>query len=411
MKKTLIALAALAATGAFAQSTVTIYGRANVDVSSYSALGATTAADSLVSRTRVADSGSRFGFRVNEDLGGGLRAFVTCESGMNIDNGGANGQGVGVVAGAASAANTSANFLCSREGHVGVGNATAELRLGRQNIWWTHGEINQTGANFASLDVLGGMYAPSSGMVAAPVSRTSNVALIHAGSGFGSFAGSQAYYVIDPQEGATTAVASPNKGSAMGFKLNYSQGPLVAMLDYAKVTNAGNTGAATGNNVAGAQNFNATGTKIGGGYKYAAGSLISMTYWDLKRNYTLAANNVAAPNIINVVGNATGSRAQTGWGINLQHAVNSQIDLYAQYGVMGDATNSAAVAVADTGVKGMYLGGRYKLSNRSSIHASYAKLTNDAANALNFSGGNYASGNSPVGADPKVIAIGIMHNF
>jgi predicted porin len=401
MKKSLIALAALAATGAFAQSSVTLYGRANVDISTYSATGATAgAASDLVSRTRVADSGSRFGFRVNEDLGGGLRAFVTCETGINIDNGGANGQGVG----AANAVNSSANFFCSREGHVGVGNSTVELRLGRQNVWWSHGEINQTGANFTSTDALGGMYAPSSGMSAATISRESNVILLHAGSALGAFAGSQAYYSINPQEGATTGAASPNKGSIMGFKLNYSQGPIVAMLDYAAGKNSAN-------NSTGATDFDSNSTKAGVGYKYAAGSLVSFTWWKHERSYNLAASNTAAPTIINLAAGVTGSREQSGWGINLQHALNNQIALYAQYGKVGDAKNSAGTAVAGSDTKGIMVGARYNLSKRTAVHAAYAKLTNGTTNALNFSGGAYASGNSAAGADPKVLAVGVMHNF
>ena len=401
--KRAFALAALAATGAFAQSSVTIYGRANVDVSSYSATGATAgAASDLVSRTRVADSGSRFGFRVNEDLGGGLRAFVVCETGINIDNGGANGQGVG----AASPVNTSANFFCSREGHVGVGNATVELRLGRQNVWWSHGELNQTGANFTSFDAIGGMYAPSSGMSAATISRESNVILLQAGSALGAFAGSQAYYSVNPQEGATngTAAGTPNKGSIMGFKLNYSQGPIVAMLDYAAGKNSANNSTA-------ATDFDSNSTKAGVGYKYAAGSIASFTWWKHERSYNLAASNTAAPTIINLAAGVTGSREQSGWGINLQHALNNEIALYAQYGKMGEAKNSAGVSVAGSDVKGIMVGARYNLSKRTAVYGAYAKVTNGITNALNFSGGAYASGNSAVGADPKVLGVGIMHNF
>jgi predicted porin len=360
------ALAALAATGAFAQSSVTLYGRANVDISTYSATGATAgAASDLVSRTRVADSGSRFGFRVNEDLGGGLRAFVTCETGINIDNGGANGQGVG----AANAVNASANFFCSREGHVGVGNNTVELRLGRQNVWWSHGEINQTGANFTSTDALGGMYAPSSGMSAATISRESNVILLHAGSALGAFAGSQAYYSINPQEGATTGAASPNKGSIMGFKLNYSQGPIVAMLDYAAGKNSAN-------NSTGATDFDSNSTKAGVGYKYAAGSLVSFTWWKHERSYNLAASNTAAPTIINLAAGVTGSREQSGWGINLQHALNSQIALYAQYGKVGDAKNSAGVSVAGSDTKGIMVGARFTLAAVSALYPSNKSASN-----------------------------------
>ncbi len=396
-----------------------IYGRANVDFSSYSATGAVTASDNLVARNRVADSGSRFGLRVNEDLGQGRRAFVVCETGINIDNGGFAGQGVGLLANGTTTAsgasvgganqNTSANTFCSREGHVGLGNSMAEVRLGRQNIWWTHGEVNQTGPNFLSADVLGAMYAPSAGLSSAPLARTSNVALLHAGRDFGAFAGSQLYYVVDRQEailGATPGTTShgPNKGNASGIKLNYSKGNIVAMLDYAKVNNFTN-------DVTAASNFDASGTKAGVGYKYSPGSLVSFTYWKLDRTYTLSTAHDDAPTNVNLGTGATGSRAQSGWGINLQHALDKQIDLYAQYGKMGNAKNYLNTAIANSGVTGIMVGARYKLSPRTAIHATYAQLKNGAANAVNFAAGSYASGNSGLGADPKIMAVGIMHNF
>ena len=68
MKKTLIALAALATTAAFAQSSVTLYGKANV--------GFQKASGSSAKMAGGADgSDSRFGLRGSEDLGGGLKAM------------------------------------------------------------------------------------------------------------------------------------------------------------------------------------------------------------------------------------------------------------------------------------------------------------------------------------------------
>jgi len=80
MQKKLLALAvagALVPAAAMAQSSVEIYGRANLSVDSWEASGATagSAAD-FDRRMRVVDSGSRLGFRVNESLGGGLRVPV-----------------------------------------------------------------------------------------------------------------------------------------------------------------------------------------------------------------------------------------------------------------------------------------------------------------------------------------------
>jgi predicted porin len=410
MKKSLVALAALAATSAFAQSSVTIYGRANVDVSNYSATGGATAANDLVGRTRVADSGSRIGFRINEDLGGGLRAFSVIETGVNLDNGGVAGQGV--VAPGGTADNSATGYFGTREAHVGIGNSAYEVRLGRQNVYWTHGELNQTGANFVSGDVIGAFTAPSSGFSAGVASRVNNTILLQLNKDSllgGNFAGSQLYYSTNGGESATTATASPNKSSLQGFKINYNMGPYVAMYDNVAVKNTGNTGAAA-NDRANAANFDAKSTKWGIGYKYAQGSLISLTMFEHERTYNLAASNVAAPNLITAA-TPIGSRKQSGNGINLVHNLGGGLTAYAQMAKFGKAKNSAGADVADSGAKATMIGIRKDLSKRTGIYAWTGKITNEAANAVNFSGGAYASGTSPAGADPKVTAIGIQHNF
>ena len=88
MKKTLIALAALAATGAtLAQSSVTVYGRMDLGMSSVDlTLGTTPATDAFsLAGAQNQWTGSRLGFRGTEDLGGGLRANFVYELGINPD--------------------------------------------------------------------------------------------------------------------------------------------------------------------------------------------------------------------------------------------------------------------------------------------------------------------------------------
>ena len=83
MKKTLIALAAFAATAAFAQSSVTLYGIADAYVGQTKGFGGT-------SQTVVNSGGlsaSRIGLSVKEDLGAGLQGFVVFENGVNTDTG------------------------------------------------------------------------------------------------------------------------------------------------------------------------------------------------------------------------------------------------------------------------------------------------------------------------------------
>jgi predicted porin len=82
MKKSLIALAVLAASGAaMAQSSVTLYGVADAGVTYVNGLTTGLACDSGANKT------SRLGFRGVEDLGGGLKANFVLEGGFNLDNG------------------------------------------------------------------------------------------------------------------------------------------------------------------------------------------------------------------------------------------------------------------------------------------------------------------------------------
>lgn len=84
MKKCLIALAVLAASGAaLAQSSVTVYGRADLAVGVEETLGND-------SETKAFDGGlttSRLGFRGTEDLGGGLNANFQLEQRINLSSG------------------------------------------------------------------------------------------------------------------------------------------------------------------------------------------------------------------------------------------------------------------------------------------------------------------------------------
>ncbi|HVL46891.1 MAG TPA: porin [Acidovorax sp.] len=76
------ALAALALVGtsaAFAQSSVTLYGRVNTTVEHRK--------DGDVSQTGMFNNASRFGFKGQEDLGGGLKAGFQLESGFDSSSG------------------------------------------------------------------------------------------------------------------------------------------------------------------------------------------------------------------------------------------------------------------------------------------------------------------------------------
>lgn len=113
MKKSLIALAVLGfAGGAMAQSSVTLYGVANVGFG-----GASGAGNGFQMMDAPNGTGSRFGFRGTEDLGGGLRANFLLESGYLMPNG---------------ANDNAANLQFQRSAWMGLSGGWGEVRMGRQ---------------------------------------------------------------------------------------------------------------------------------------------------------------------------------------------------------------------------------------------------------------------------------------
>src|SRR3569833_330324 len=126
MKKTLLLLAVLGAfTGtASAQTNVTIYGLLDAGVH-YRDNGADTN-----NKTWGVDSGqasgSRLGFRGTEDLGGGLAAIFTLESGVNVDDG-TLGQGI-----TGSANSPALTRLFGRQAFVGLSGNFGAVKFGRQ---------------------------------------------------------------------------------------------------------------------------------------------------------------------------------------------------------------------------------------------------------------------------------------
>ena len=90
-----------------AQSTVTLYGRLNTTLESQKANG--------VRNTVVANNASRFGFRGEEDIGGGMKALFRLEGGVASDTGATTG-----------------GALFGREATVGLSGGFGTVRLGQQ---------------------------------------------------------------------------------------------------------------------------------------------------------------------------------------------------------------------------------------------------------------------------------------
>ncbi len=407
MNKKLMALAVAGAltAPAAALAQVQIYGRANVGIDTYSATGATagSAAD-FKSRQRVFDSGSRLGFRGTEDLGGGLKAVYVIESGVNIDTGNQGGQ-AGATCGTATC-NASTGFLASRDSYAGLEGNWGRVTFGRQSIFWGSGVIAQSGTNYINVDVA---TTGALGRVVGPTARTNNV-LAYNSPTINGFNWTASY----APNSEATGVNADTSAKIWGLTGRYF-GIVNAQVDYA--VNQGASGAATGT----AKN---SGLKVGVGYPYAPGAQIAVILISEKNdNIAQCAPVVALTPCVAGVGvpgfAAAGDSVKAkGVFVNWEHTFGT-FQALAEFGKIQKATGCSGTGCDSTGATGIMVAGRYLMSKRTALYASINKIRNDNNATFDASGGGISSASASggflpagsAGADPQVVAVGVIHNF
>lgn len=248
MKKTLIALAVLATSGAaMAQSTFTLFGVADAWVGSSRVQSATlnAAGDDLTlagPRQLVMGSGgrngSRWGLRGSEDLGGGLKALFHLESGFNMDTGD----------------QAAANGLFNRQAFVGLGGGFGEVRLGRQytpywelrsasnnnndtafaptdDVWSNLGLSSALAAAFdaggLSTADAGTLATATLGLLTPDYSLRQNNQITYRTPNFSGVTGVVAYALGENKADATATVASQSATPTLSLKVQYDAGPLM----------------------------------------------------------------------------------------------------------------------------------------------------------------------------------------
>ena len=403
MNKKLVALAVGSALAApvFAQSHITIYGRANLGLDNYSATGATagSAAD-YKSRTRVYDAGSRLGVRGEEGLGGGLKAIFLIESGVNIDNGGTTGQ--------SGVANPHTGTLSSRVGHVGLQGNWGTLTFGRSNVWWANWAQDQVGANFiaAGSPSFNGLNGRGMGI---GVSRVSNTLQYTSPT----MSGVSAIISYSPNGEAAGGGANAD-GKLWAATIHGQWGPFGAGYDWVK--NRGNSPAA-GNAAA------ATGHKFRIGMYYAPGSQVSAIWTKLVHDNggALAIAAGAAAFALLPDPTPTASLSQTSWGLNWEHTMGN-VQAFAQWAKVNNVTGCVLAGRCDnTNATSWMVAGRYNFSKRTGAYVQYTTISNASNYNMDYTGGWMTSAGTlgllpglpptSVGADPRMYGVGVMHNF
>jgi predicted porin len=134
MKKTLVAMAALAAVSAFAQSSVTLYGRIDNWVGQTRTQLGTAPAVSNIVVNGGGYTGPRWGMRGSEDLGGGLKANFNLEGRYGADDGSAGSDG-----------------LFGRQSWVGFSGGFGEVKMGRTTT--PMDDYNGTGSAHVAFDI------------------------------------------------------------------------------------------------------------------------------------------------------------------------------------------------------------------------------------------------------------------
>lgn len=224
MKKTLVAIAALAATGAFAQSSVTLSGVVDAGYSVFSAQNGTAA---KVTQSGIGYSNndtSRFQIKAVEDIGGGLKAGATIESTLMTNPRGNFGDASKPVGAAKTDFDLAGRGQTVDVTKLGDRILTADLTIGAHTI-------NAGNQAIITRSVAVGFQADGSNFIGNLVGNdgntTTRVPAINYTFNAGKGLNLSAAYMNNTKKNSTAANESET-GNGYGLKAEYTNGPLAA---------------------------------------------------------------------------------------------------------------------------------------------------------------------------------------
>lgn len=376
MKKSLIALAVMAAAGAAsAQSSVTLFGIVDVNYNYVKGDG-----NGHVSR--LTDSGynsSRLGFRGTEDLGGGMSASFWLEAGLNPDNGtgdtsNTNNQISGVALGTVGGQ----GLVFNRRSTVSLAGNWGEMRLGRDYVptFWNLTVFDPFGTN--------------------GVGSYSNLS-ISAGTGVG---------------GQSALLTSTRASNSIGYFLPPNLGGFYGQFMYAMGENASNSANKD------------DGRYIGGRLGFASGPFnVAVSYGETK----YSASTVAVPTlggnyrVANIGGQWDFGMAKLmgQWGRDeIRSTLNPKQDTYLIGGLIPVGAGEIRLSWAHANVKTpisaavddadqFAIGYVHNLSKRTALYATYARV-NNKGNGVAFNNGRVTT---ELGGSTDGFDLGLRHSF
>lgn len=284
MKKSLIAVAALAAvSAASAQSSLNVYGVADVVIHKDDVRGEPS---KPIKMTSGGVSGSRLGFKGTEDLGGGLRANFLLEQGIDLTSGAAAG--------------------FNRQAYVGLSGGFGEVKFG--NVYTAYDDISgATNPVFDSKFSVENSIWASTGYISNPGSN-----IYYASPSFGGVSGAVSYSL----DGSKKAVTS--------FHVKYEGGPLYAGLGYQDDTEGTKT-------LAAGDKY----TRLNGSYDFGSFKLLA-GYGKVKAadvtEYSIGADVPLASNLVLSAGYASskadGAKRDYGIAVGATYSLSKRTTVY-----------------------------------------------------------------------------------
>ena len=357
MKKSLIALAVLAASGAaMAQSSVTLFGVADAGVTYLNGK------DNWTGLTSGNNLTSRVGFRGVEDLGGGLKAGFWIEGGFNLDSGdGASGY---------AGAKAGDGFQFKRRSTVGLQGNFGEVRMGREltaayNATGRYDVFGSVGIARSRLWEDGGVVDATGNPTAVSTNQRVSNAVTYISPNFGGFKAAVNY-------GFGEVAGSNTAGRYMGAGLMFDNGPLSLGMGLERLSSGANA-VATGD----------------------------VDAWSFGGSYDLGVAKVLAGYRQSTVDFLAGENKRRGAYLAATAPVGP--------GTVRASYNRYENTLGNTKAKAdqLSVGYVYGLSKRTSVYGTYAYLKNkDGAKLYNLGAGGLKSNGSQQG-----IQMGVTHAF
>ncbi len=346
MKKSLIALAVLGASGAaMAQSSVTLFGI--VDATYAIGRGDTSNKNQL---TNSGYNSSRLGFRGSDDIGGGLKGSFHLEAGLTNDDGSGqatstNNQSAGTddrtTFGKADGANKQ-GLTFNRRSTVSLEGSFGEVRLGRDYTpqFWSVTAYDPFGTN---------------GVGTTQVLLTdSSLTKVRASNSIGylspSFGGVKVWFQTYMGENASTAAKA---GNGNAIRVSFDQGPISAAVAFSSTT----TGAGTTSKT----------TNLGGSYDLGVAKLMGMV------------ETVKDTGAVDFKGYQFGAHVPVGSGTIRASVSNGKRDV--------NKTSKFAIGYV------------HDLSKRTSLYTTFASVSNKGTAAVALNGAATPAGGKSTGFD------------